>query len=221
LCTHQNDSGENLLKLSQKDNQLTKRIGILGGTFDPIHIGHLACAEEARQQFELDKIIFMVAGKPAFKIESTVASAKDRFWMCCIATADNPSFEVSSLEIDRIGTTYTIDTLRELHASLDPTDELFFIMGADALIDLPLWKDAHLVNNYASFLIATRPGFDLSEGKAVLAKRLPQCDYQTFDLPRLDVSSSEIRRRFIQGTTNRYLISEEVEHYARQQELYG
>ena len=199
---------------------MTKRIGILGGTFDPIHLGHLVCAEEARQQFDLDKVVFIVAGKPAFKIGSTTASAKDRFWMCCIATADNPHFEVSSLEVDRIGTTYTIDTLREIHADLEPTDELFFIMGADALIDLPLWKDAHLVNDYASFLIATRPGFDLSEGRAVLAKRLPQFDYKTFELPRLDISSSEIRRRFIEGRSNRYLISEEAEHYARQQELY-
>jgi len=196
------------------------RIGVIGGTFDPIHLGHLVCAEEARQHFELDKVIFMVAGKPAFKVTSTVASAKDRFWMCCIATADNPSFEVSSLEIDRIGTTYTVDTLRDLHADLGPSDELFFIMGADALIDLPLWKDAHLVSDYASFLIASRPGFDLSEGKALLAKRLPDFDYKTFELPRLDISSSEIRRRLIKGLTNRYLVPEEVEHYVQQQGLY-
>ena len=145
---------------------MTQRIGIFGGTFDPIHIGHLVCAEEARQQYQLDKIIFMPAGKPALKDFSSIASAEDRYWMCCLATADNDSFEVSNVEIKRVGTTYTIDTLREVDSKLDPLDELFFIMGADALIDVPLWKDANLVSDYAHFIAATRPGYDVSEARA-------------------------------------------------------
>jgi len=200
---------------------MTQRIGIFGGTFDPIHIGHLVCAEEARQQYQLDKIIFMPAGKPALKDFSSIASAEDRYWMCCLATADNDSFEVSNVEIKRVGTTYTIDTLREVDSKLDPLDELFFIMGADALIDVPLWKDANLVSDYAHFIAATRPGYDVSEAKALLAKRLPHFAYDIIQLPRLDISSSDIRKRYLQGLSNRYLIPEEVEHYVIERELYA
>ena len=196
------------------------RIGILGGTFDPIHVGHLVCAEEARVQYDLDKVIFMVAGKPAFKVGETIAEASDRYWMCCLATADNPYFEVSKLEMDRVGTTYTIDTLRDLAADLEQTDELCFVLGADALLDMPEWKDAHKVSGYAHFIVATRPGYDISEGKALLAKRLPDFDYSVMELPRIDISSSDIRDRFISGLSNRYLITEEVEHYALERELY-
>jgi len=199
---------------------MAQRIGILGGTFDPIHIGHLAIAEEVRQQCDLDKVIFMVAGKPALKDFNSIASPDDRYWMCCLATADNPHFEVSRAEVDRIGTTYTIDTLRELHAQLRPEDELFFIMGADALRDMPLWKDAHLVGEYAHFIVTTRAGYDLSEGRAAVAKRLPDFTYDVVRLPNLDISSTELRRRFAKGLNNRYLVSEEVLHYVRERELY-
>jgi nicotinate-nucleotide adenylyltransferase len=192
----------------------------MGGTFDPIHIGHLALAQEVYEQFELDQVIFMVAGKPALKDHSSIASADDRYWMCCLATADNPHFEVSRAEIDRIGTTFTIDTLRELHAQLNPADELFFIMGADALRDMPLWKDAHLVGEYAQFIITTRAGYDLSEGSAVVAKRLPSFSYDTVELPRLDISSTEIRRRFARKLSNRYLVCEEVIYYIKEKYLY-
>ncbi|MCL2403343.1 MAG: nicotinate-nucleotide adenylyltransferase [Coriobacteriia bacterium] len=196
------------------------RIGVLGGTFDPIHIGHLLCAEEALQQFDLDKVIFMVAGKPALKDFNSIASAQDRYWMCCLATADNPNFEVSTVEIDRVGTTYTIDTLRDLHAQLNDEDELFFIMGADALRDVPLWKDAHLIDDYAHFIVTARPGYDFAEAKALLAKRLPQFNYNLMEIPSLDISSSMIRERFNQGQGSRYLMTEEVEHYATERELY-
>ncbi|MCL2438437.1 MAG: nicotinate-nucleotide adenylyltransferase [Coriobacteriia bacterium] len=197
------------------------RIGIFGGTFDPIHIGHLACAEEALQQFDLDKVIFMVAGKPALKNIESVAGAQDRYWMCCLATADNPNFEVSTAEIDRVGTTYTIDTLRDLHSQLDDGDELFFILGADALRDVPLWKDARLISEYAHFIVTTRPGYDLAEVRTLLAKRLPELDYTFMDMPALDLSSSLIRERFIHDQGNRYLITEEVEHYVTERELYS
>ena len=196
------------------------RIGIVGGTFDPIHIGHLAIAEEVRQQCDLDKVIFMVAGKPALKDFNSIASPDDRYWMCCLATADNPHFEVSRAEVDRIGTTYTIDTLRELHAQLDREDELYFIMGADALRDMPLWKDAHLVGEYAHFIVTTRAGYDLSEGRAAVAKRLPDFTYDIVKLPNLDISSTELRRRFAKGLNNRYLVCEEVIHYIKEKFIY-
>jgi nicotinate-nucleotide adenylyltransferase len=197
------------------------RIGILGGTFDPIHMGHLVCAQEALEQFDLDKIVFMVAGKPAFKEGSSVASAQDRYWMTCLATADNPLFEVSTAELDRIGTTYTIDTLRDIHKDLDDEDELFFIMGADAMGDLPLWKDASLVGDYAHFIVATRPGHELTELKEELTQRLPQLECSFMKIPALDLSSSELRERFLHGKTNRYLMGEEASHYAIERELYA
>lgn len=199
---------------------MTRKIGILGGTFDPVHIGHLVCAEDALQSFGLDRVIFMVAGKPAFKDGTAVADAEDRYWMCCLATTDNDQFEVSKVEMSRVGTTYTIDTLREVHEQLDPTDQLYFILGADALIDVPLWKDAHQLDKYAQFIVATRPGYDLGEAHALLAKRLPQFSYEVMEIPRIDVSSSEIRRRFAQGLSNRYLIGEEVQRYVLERELY-
>jgi len=197
-----------------------QRIGIFGGTFDPIHVGHLVCAQEVAWNYDLDRLLFMVCGKPALKDTTSLSDAEDRYWMCCLATADNPTFEVSRLELERIGTTYTIDTLRELQTQLDPEDELFFIMGADALRDVPDWKDAYQVGQYAHFVVATRPGTDLSAARELLAGRLPDFHYDVVELPAIDLSSRDIRRRVADGQSIRYLLPEEVEHYVRERELY-
>jgi nicotinate-nucleotide adenylyltransferase len=212
-------AGDNALDLNQPELG-AQRIGIMGGTFDPIHIGHLVCAEEVRQICKLDKVIFMVAGNPALKERVSEADAEDRYWMCCLATTDNPHFEVSRIEVDRIGTTYTIDTLRVLKSKLGPADELFFIMGADALLDLPLWKDAHSVGELANFIVTTRPGYDISEGTALTAQKVPNFHFEAVEIPRLEISSSDIRTRYARGLDNRYLVGEEVAHYVAEKRLY-
>jgi len=196
------------------------RIGILGGTFDPIHIGHLVCAEEARCQLDLDKVIFMVAGKPAFKDEADITSAEDRYWMTCTATADNPYFEVSRLEIDRKGTTYTIDTLRELKRGSASNAELFFITGSDTLLEILSWKDVAEIADLATFIVAARPGYDLEEIRALHEKEAANFRFETIEVPALDVSSSDLRRRFREGMPVRYLLTEEVEHFVCERGLY-
>ncbi|MCL2379569.1 MAG: nicotinate-nucleotide adenylyltransferase [Coriobacteriia bacterium] len=197
-----------------------ERIGILGGTFDPPHIGHLVCAQEALVQLDLDRVIFMVCGKPALKDSSAIATAEDRYWMTCLAVADNPAFEVSRIEVDRIGTSYTVDTLRELRQQIDDGDEVFFIMGADALREVPQWKDARRVGEYATFVVATRPGTDVRAARATVLDRLPNFSFDLIILPNLEVASSDIRERVRNGQSIHYLVSEEVEHYVQQRELY-
>jgi nicotinate-nucleotide adenylyltransferase len=192
----------------------------MGGTFDPIHLGHLVCAEEARCQFNLDKVIFMVAGQPALKDATGISPAEDRYWMTCIATVDNPYFEVSRMEVDREGTTYTVDTLREIKKGSGTGDELFFITGADAVFEIMSWKDADAVAGLATFIAATRPGHDLEEARALHTKHAANFRFEVMEVPALSMSSSDLRRRFREGDSVRYLVPEEVEHYVRERELY-
>jgi nicotinate-nucleotide adenylyltransferase len=180
-------------------------------------MGHLVCAEEARFQFELDTVIFMVAGEPALKDSTEVSPAEDRYWMTMLATADNEDFEVSRLEIDRPGTTYTIDTLRELQTILGPDDELFFITGADAVLDIMKWKDADKIAELATFICATRPGYEITGDAPTVPKNL---DLKLMEVPALSISSSDLRKRFREGDSVRYLVPEEVEHYIREAGLY-
>ncbi len=134
------------------------RLGIMGGTFDPIHFGHLVAAEEALVHFNLDRVIFMPTGRPAFKEDAAVSSAEHRYLMTVLATTANPDFDVSRLEIERPGLTYTVDTLLALHEQYGPSTELFFITGADAVWDIVSWKDADKIAGLTTFIAATRPG---------------------------------------------------------------
>src|SRR5919109_5518972 len=143
-------------------------VGIMGGTFNPIHIGHLVTAEEALVAFALREVVFVPAGQPWQK-DRDVAPAEDRYLMTVIATASNPHFRVSRMEIDRPGPTYTIDTLRRLHGELGDVD-LYFITGADAILQILTWKDPEEVLGEAQFIAATRPGYDLDR----LEKELPE-----------------------------------------------
>ena len=140
-----------------------RRIGIMGGTFDPIHHGHLVAASEVADRFDLDEVVFVPTGQPWQKARRAVSPAEDRYLMTVIATASNPRFQVSRVDIDRDGPTYTVDTLRDLAPSTGRRRELFFITGADALDKILSWKDADQIFDLAHFIGVTRPGFELSD----------------------------------------------------------
>lgn len=197
------------------------RIGIMGGTFDPIHFGHLICAEQAREQFDLDYVVFMPTGNPVFKMDKKVSSAEDRFHMTTIATRKNLNFEVSRLEIDREGATYTVDTLRMLRESVPKGTELFFITGADAIISVLKWKDAGQAIRMAHFVAATRPGYDYShlhdsiEGSDELSANV-----SFFEVPGLAISSTDLRRRVSEGKSITYMTPFSVQAYIEEHGLY-
>jgi len=187
----------------------------MGGTFDPIHLGHLVTAEQARADLGLDEVVFVPAGQPWQK-ERGVTPAEHRYLMTVLATAANPAFSVSRLEIDSAGPTYTVETLRRLRALFAKVD-LFFVTGADAILNILTWKDAEECLRLATFVAATRPGHDL---QGLEAEGLRQ-HVRILDVPALAISSTDIRRRFAAGRPVRYQIPREVEEYARKHALYG
>ena len=197
------------------------RVGVMGGTFDPIHYGHLVTAEGARCEYDLDHVLFLPS-RPPHKDLKKVTCAEHRYMMTVLATLTNPHFEVSRLEIDRSGVSYTIDTLRILRKQYGQQAELFFITGADAMFDIMSWKDAEDYLTIAHFVAASRPGFSLEE--------LPQSTrvwvdqhrerFHVLQVPAMAISSTEIRERVGLGNSIRYLVPESVEHYIRRQHLY-
>lgn len=195
------------------------RLGIMGGTFDPIHLGHLVCAEEAREALGLDAVLFMPTGCPAFKLDREVAPGEARLRMCRAAAAGNPAFAVSALEVERARASPTrADTLRALHAAL-PGVKLVFIVGADAALTLPRWRESAELARLATFAAATRPGFELGE-EALRDLRERGFDIRSFAVTALDVSSSELRRRVAEGRTIRYLVPEVVREIIEEEQLY-
>jgi nicotinate-nucleotide adenylyltransferase len=202
------------------------RLGVMGGTFDPVHYGHLVTAEEALVQFNLDRVVFMPTGRPVRKTHRHVSSAEDRYLMTVLATASNPDFEVSRLEIDRPGQTYTVDTMASLRDMYGPKADLFFITGADAVREILTWKDAERFADLCTFIAATRPGFEpdltapLAEGARAkgVPHRLPAVEYM--EVPALAISSSDIRERVSQRRPIRYLLPESVAAYIEKNGLY-
>ena len=196
------------------------RLGIMGGTFDPIHFGHLVTAEEALVQFNLDRVLFMPTGQPARKTERQVTSPEHRYLMTVIATAGNPDFEVSRMEIDRPGLTYTIDTMKALRDEYGPQTDLYFITGADAVWEIVTWKDAQDFQGLCTFIAASRPGYELpvpDEADQADSKGL-NVDY--IEVPSLAISSTDIRRRVAERRPVRYLLPESVAAYIEKHELY-
>ena len=196
---------------------MSRRIGVMGGTFDPIHHGHLVAAEEARWQFDLDRVVFVPTGQPWQKPVG-VSPAEDRYQMTVIATASNPAFTVSRLEIDHQGPTYTVDTLRRLRAQQPGDSRLFFITGADAVLQILTWKEPDQVLALSEFIAATRPGFDL----ASLVDQLPDAAGRVhrMDIPSLAISSSDLRGRVARGAPIRYLVPDGVARYIHEHGLY-
>ncbi len=185
----------------------------MGGTFDPIHHGHLVAASEVQALFGLEQVIFVPTGQPWQKSHATVSPAEHRYLMTVIATASNPRFTVSRVDIDRPGPTFTIDTLRDLRAEL-PDDELFFITGADALADILSWKDADLLWELAHFIGVTRPGHILSD------KGLPEDRVTLQEVPAMAISSTDCRARVADGEPVWYLVPDGVVQYINKYCLY-
>jgi nicotinate-nucleotide adenylyltransferase len=190
----------------------------MGGTFDPIHYGHLVAAEEALVQFNLDRVIFMPTGEPARKTHLQVTPAEHRYLMAVIATASNPDFAVSRLEVDRPGVTYTVDTMTELRTIYGAETELFFITGADAVLDILTWKDSDRLADVCTLIAATRPGYDLSRFEQQPGSRLR---VEMMEVPALAISSTDVRARVADRRPVRYLLPEAVAMYIRKNRLYG
>jgi nicotinate-nucleotide adenylyltransferase len=189
----------------------------MGGTFDPIHYGHLVTAEEALVQFALDEVVFVPTGQPWMKQARAVSPAEDRYLMTVIATASNPRFRVSRIEVEREGPTYTVDTLKALGAE-NPDAELYFITGADAMREIFEWKDPDGVLSLAHFIAATRPGYDLTRFEAKAATR--HQNVSVMNIPALAISSTDVRERVHEGRPIRYLVPEGVKSYVEKAALY-
>jgi len=194
-----------------------RRLGVMGGTFDPIHHGHLLTAEEAAVQFGLDEVVFVPTGQPWMKGSSDVSGAEHRYLMTVIATASNPRFSVSRIEIDREGPTYTVDTLRALREA-NAGAELFFVTGADAMLEIFQWKDPAEILSLAHFIAATRPGYDLAHFQAEAPTAHP--NVSVMNIPALAISSTDIRQRVREGRPIRYLVPEGVKSYVEKAGLY-
>lgn len=195
-----------------------RRLGVMGGTFDPIHHGHLLTAEEALWQFHLDEVVFVPTGVPWMKEHEVVSPAEDRYLMTVVATASNPRFRVSRVEIDREGSTYTVDTLRLLREQEPADTELFFVTGADAMLEILQWKDPHEVLAMARFIAATRPGYEIADFEEGAPTEHP--NVTVMRIPALAISSSDIRQRVREGKPIRYLVPEGVKSYVEKAGLY-
>ncbi|MDI3299126.1 MAG: nicotinate-nucleotide adenylyltransferase [Bacillota bacterium] len=199
------------------------RLGIMGGTFDPIHYGHLVVAQSSYHHFRLDRVVFVPAGQPPHKLGRRVTPARQRFLMVALATMSNPAFDVSDLEVERPGPSYTIDTLRAFRKEVGPDGELYFITGADATLEILDWKDPEELLRLACFVAATRPGYPGTELEEVRAKLPPAAAARivSIEIPALAISSTEIRRRVAEGAPIKYLLPEPVEQYIMKNRLYA
>lgn len=193
-----------------------RRIGVMGGTFDPIHHGHLVAASEVQSFFDLDEVVFVPTGDPWQKSHRRVSPAEDRYLMTVIATASNPHFRVSRVDIDRGGPTYTVDTLRDLREQLSGA-ELFFITGADALMNIFTWRDTEEMFALAHFVGCTRPGYDVD---ASALSTLPGDRVTMLEIPALAISSTDCRERTAGGQPVWYLVPDGVVQYIGKHHLY-
>ena len=186
------------------------RVGVFGGTFDPVHVGHLAIGNAALESVPLDRVVFVLARRAPLKERRPVASEADRLAMLELAVAGEPRFSVSRVELDREGPSYTVDTLERLTGP----DDLFLILGGDAIADFPRWKDTDRIAELATLVVAERPGAPERAGNA------PNTSIVVFDAPRLDISSRELRARAARGRSLRYLVPDPVWRHIEARGLY-
>ena len=191
-----------------------KKLGILGGTFDPIHMGHLVLAEQAREQFQLEQIIFIPSASPPHKTEQELSLAIHRFEMTKLALEGNRYFSVSDIELKRKGLSYTIETLRELKG-LYKDSEIYFLTGSDVLEEITTWKDPEEIYKLARIVIAVRPGFDKFDPENHFAKKSV-----IVRITGVDISSTQIREKVRNGESIKYLVPSKVEEYIKKKNLY-
>lgn len=206
--------------LGKADSARTYRLGIMGGTFDPIHIGHLAVAEQAHDAYDLDGVIFIPTGNPAFKQAQQVTPADVRLQMCRAAIEGNSHFDVSSIEVDRKGVTYTADTLRQLRAHYSENVDLYFITGADAVMSIIKWHESSVIAGLAHLIAVTRPGFVMSDEYKCELTEHSAFDVTYFEATALSVSSSMLRERVHDGKSISYLTPRAVEELICRYKLY-
>jgi nicotinate-nucleotide adenylyltransferase len=187
----------------------------MGGTFDPVHHGHLVAASEVADRFGLDEVVFVPTGRPWQKADREVSSPEDRYLMTVIATASNPRFSVSRIEVDRPGPTYTVDTLRELRSQRPEVDELLFITGADALAEIVGWHGSADLFDLAHFVGVTRPGHELKD------PGLPAGKVSLIEVPAMAISSTDCRARVAAGKPVWYLVPDGVVQYIAKRRLYA
>lgn len=195
--------------------------GVIGGTFDPVHLGHLAVAQEARARLNMAEILFVPTGQPWLKADTYISPAEHRVNMLRLAIADKPYFRLSTSEVERAGPSYAVDTVAELMGQLDAGDELFFIIGWDLLAELPRWREPQRLVEMCPLVVAPRPGYsapDLDRLEAAipgLSQRI-----MILDKPQMDISAAEIRERVGRGLSVRHLVPEPVNGYIKKHKLY-
>jgi nicotinate-nucleotide adenylyltransferase len=205
-----------------------KSVALFGGTFNPIHFGHLAIAEEVRTKYNLDKVIFIPTNLPPHKESSDLADAKKRSVMTYLATVSNPCFDVSTFEIDRGGRSYSIDTVKHFHQFFGDKVELYFIVGADMLMEISAWKSIEELLKICRFIAVSRPGYDVqkifnqhflaSNNYSIAADLIENILIE--DMTMLDISATNIRRRVKEWKSIKYLVPELVEQFIHNQQLY-
>ncbi len=210
--------------LQLKVGKEVNRVGIMGGTFDPIHMGHLVTAEEARQQFNLDHVVFVPVGDPPHKEGQGVSDPEHRYLMAVLAVITNPYFTVSRIEIECAmeGPTYTINTINAFRNLYEGKASFYFISGADAILDILTWKDYPLLLNSCQFIAASRPGYNLSRIQETISPAYPSIlkKVHLLEIPAMAISSTAIRERVREGKTIKYLTPEAVEHYIIKNNLW-
>ncbi|MEA4816794.1 MAG: nicotinate-nucleotide adenylyltransferase [Lachnospiraceae bacterium] len=208
--------------MTDVDFKIFNSIAVFGGTFDPVHYGHLVAANEVMHAFSTDGVIFIPAGMPSHKDSSCVTDNELRLEMTKIATSSNPRFFVSRMEIERGGPSYTIDTVSELKRLLKPNAKIYFVVGADSIFQVFSWKDARRLITMCEFIGVTRPGYNKGELYERIKNINQNCESNIHfcEIPSLDISSSEIRERVKEGKSIKYLVPEGVEEYIYKKGLY-
>ena len=192
-------------------------LGVLGGTFDPIHLGHLILGEQVREQLGLDRVLFVPSARPPHKLGDRIADAEHRLAMVELAVTSNPHFAVSRRELDRVGPSYTITTIKELRSQ--GHGQVYFVLGADAVLDLRSWREPDELLRACQVVAAARPGFDLSRiSRALGAERASRV--RVLDIPQIEISSTDLRQRVAAGRSLRYLVPDAVGDYIAEKGLY-